>query len=808
VTITPPEHQRTHTPVIQEKEFWLLIALGILCFYRPLFTSDTFYFRDLYLHFIPQKQLFVRIVHGGELPLWDPYLHGGQPFLGNVQNLALYPTNFLYLILPLMIAFNVDLVFHVILCAVGSYWFARRLGFQTYSAFIVGVLFGFSGYTLSLMNLMNRLLAMAYLPLILTCWHLFISERKGRWFALSVLCGVFQIFAGAPEMSMITFTFLFLWTLIYPYSQTVFKRVLWCVGLGAFVGTIGSVQLMPASEMIQQSSRASAGGYVAFAHWSLYPQRIPELSISNFFGSFDKVSRTAYWGGKSEDRGYPYILSIYLGALTIAFAIAGLFSRNSDPLPNKARYCLGFIFVGSIVFSMGRFLPAFDFFYKTAFFLNRFRYPIKILAAAVLPAALLTASSVEHYFAEPKSSYSKRVSFAFLIIAGAISTFVGVCLIVPNVFTAFLDFYFSQSENVIRTGLREAFLHLAAMWFAAALILIAARISPRNWHRWALAGLMALDLVYAGYSINWYVPKDFFAIQPTLVPLVKQDLKGGRFMRGIDPPNIVVKMPKNDISLLFRYYIETLYDYTGAFFQIPLIYHQDFDGLAKREIHRIAEQMYTVPWKDRSALLSVSGIKVILSPEPIDTPGANLAALIATPSNTRFYLYRYTRNAERIRFVSRARMAKDSEDAFKQLTDPHFDPGTEVILETPSNIRQPRLCQQAGSIQITALRLNSSSMHVEIPCEGYLVFSEPYYPGWEFTIDGKKTEALKANYAFTALAIDPGNHNVERKYRPEGFRNGLMVSLLSSTILVAMLTVWRHNRKVSSSQKSKDLENQ
>src|SRR5262249_16912764 len=147
-------------------------------------------------------------------------------------------------------------------------------------------------------------------------------------------------------------------------------------------------------------------------------------------------------------------------------------------------------------------------------------------------------------------------------------------------------------------------------------------------------------------------------------------------------------------------------------------------------------------------LLSVSGIKVILSPEPIDIPGANLAAVIATPSNTRFFLYRYTRNSERIRLVSQVRIARNSDEAFKELNDSKFDPGTEVILETSSGIKQPPPCQEPASIQIIAARMNFSSMHAEIPCQGYLVFSEPYYPGWEFIVDGKETEALKANYAF------------------------------------------------------------
>src|SRR5688572_18365904 len=134
----------------REKEFWILIVSGLVLFHRPLFFGETFFFRDLHLHFFPQKLRFVELFRSGELPLWDPILHGGQPFLADLNNMALYPANWIYLLLPEVFAFNLDIIFHVLLCAAGAYWLARWLGISPLASIVAGAVYAFCGYSLSL----------------------------------------------------------------------------------------------------------------------------------------------------------------------------------------------------------------------------------------------------------------------------------------------------------------------------------------------------------------------------------------------------------------------------------------------------------------------------------------------------------------------------------------------------------------------------------------------------------------------------------------------------------------------------------
>src|SRR5688572_17243642 len=68
------------------------------------------------------------------------------------------------------------------------------------------------------------------------------------------------------------------------------------------------------------------------------------------------------------------------------------------------------------------------------------------------------------------------------------------------------------------------------------------------------------------------------------------------------------------------------------------------------------------------------------------------------------------------------------------------------------------------------------SVHVNAPTDGFLFFSEPSYPDRKATIDGRSVPALRANLAFTAVAVPAGEHDVELRYRPSSFYLGSLIS--------------------------------
>jgi uncharacterized membrane protein YfhO len=75
---------------------------------------------------------------------------------------------------------------------------------------------------------------------------------------------------------------------------------------------------------------------------------------------------------------------------------------------------------------------------------------------------------------------------------------------------------------------------------------------------------------------------------------------------------------------------------------------------------------------------------------------------------------------------------------------------------------------------------------VNTPADAYLVLSEVWYPGWQATVDGIPTPVLRANYAFRAVRLEPGEHQVHVTFVPRSWRLGVAVSGLTLLILVGL----------------------
>src|SRR5206468_12518057 len=80
-----------------------------------------FFYRDNFSTHYPVKVISSRIFQAGEIPYWNFHDGGGQPLAGNPNTLTFYPDNFLYLILPAHVAFNLHFIIHLV-----AAWFAMR----------------------------------------------------------------------------------------------------------------------------------------------------------------------------------------------------------------------------------------------------------------------------------------------------------------------------------------------------------------------------------------------------------------------------------------------------------------------------------------------------------------------------------------------------------------------------------------------------------------------------------------------------------------------------------------------------------
>jgi hypothetical protein len=135
------------------------------------------------------------------IPLWDPYIMGGMPYLADMQSAVFSPFSLPAYVLPFWWSLGVIALLKVVTAAMGTYLLSRALRTGLAGAFLAGLVFGFG------------LFMIAWIPWPLTNvfplipWMLFATERLVRRpgvlpaAGLAVLTAM-QFFGGHPESSV------------------------------------------------------------------------------------------------------------------------------------------------------------------------------------------------------------------------------------------------------------------------------------------------------------------------------------------------------------------------------------------------------------------------------------------------------------------------------------------------------------------------------------------------------------------------------------------------------------------------------
>lgn len=726
----------------RDRGAWGLVLIALGMFYRPL-AFETFYFRDLYLLFYPKRLLMT----GGGFPLWDPFTNGGLPFLTLPSNFAFHPSNVLYLVLPTLFAFNLVLVLHVMFCAVAAYWTARVARLSMPAAFVAGAVFAFCGYTLSTASLMPLLLGLPWIPMTVGLAHR--ALRDGRSIVPAAFAAAMPLFGAAVELTAMLFAVLAVWIAFARIAAPPRRRAIAFAIVAVGAAGLSLVVTLPASSVIAQSVRGERRSYESFSSWSVSPLRLPELAIPRYLGDTDTLRETRYWGRSLETGRFPYILSLYLGIPTLLLAFAGAWRRDGE-IPCRPLAVLSLL---ALTLSLGRHLPGFRAMYEQIPALGMFRYPVKAQLAMLFPVAILAACGVEVVRASQRR------------IAAIVAVAVGLVGIAAALFPSAFGFSAVPDRSLV-----ISFAH-------AMLVTIALVFAIRN--KWALAAVVAADLAIAGYSVNTYAARELFD-EPPAAAAVRQATGGLRFYASERPK--VLRAQGDSWRYLAEWNLSTLDDYNAATFGIPVVYHTDYDGLAPARIAHLASLMPSLRWEQRRGLLDRAGVRAFLTTATLPMPEI---ARIDTPREP-LHLYANP-TAAPARFVGRVTLAHDPDDAILRVIN-SGDLST-AIVETPVPVDN---CGTAP-VRLISRTLHSARYEVDAPCRGLVVFAENHYDGWRATVDGRETPHTRADYAFTAVAVGPGRHTIERRYFPPRLVGGAVGTVAAALALLLLIILSRRD---------------
>jgi O-antigen/teichoic acid export membrane protein len=303
---------------------------------------------DLVLENLVWKQFIVQSIENGELPLWNPYLFAGVPFLAAGQHSALYPLSAVFYVLPLAKAYGLFTVLQLWLAGVFMYLFGRVLRMGPFPALIAGIVYQLSAFFLVSVVFTMIIAAAAWLPLLLAVIEIMVrkQEEKGAgpfvpiiYVVIGAIALGVHILAGHPEILVYTLMVMavyalvrlvMLWRLVGAWRPA-FRLGLWLAFMAGLGLGLGSVQLIPLFELVTRNFREGSVTYSDVVGWAYPTRQVLTFFLPGFFGNpahhgyWDLISRQwvsvdrIFWGIKNyvEAGSYVGILPLLLALVAV-----------------------------------------------------------------------------------------------------------------------------------------------------------------------------------------------------------------------------------------------------------------------------------------------------------------------------------------------------------------------------------------------------------------------------------------------------------------------------------------------------------
>lgn len=751
------------------------LALGALAlanagfFWRLLFSSNVWMpvgGGDLVSFLYPVYSFAARSLKAGDLPLWNPYLYGGAPFAADNQSGLFYPLNLAaFLLRPRLDYRTMELqaVAHFYLagvCAYLGFRYIKRQPLKRWAALVGAAAFMFSDLFVTHFGNLNMIASAAWLPLIFCLFRRALDEKR---FALAAGAGVllgFAALAGHVQPLIYTVLALGLYFLYHAHGhrQSNWRALLGMTSLLAVTMIVAfgvaAPALLPSYEMSRLSLRAGLT-YQDASQYSLPPAALVGLLVPGIFGR----GPSGYWGP------WPRVEVGYVGILPLLLASLALLLRRD----NLTRF-LALLAVLALFLALGNFTILHGWLYRFVPGFNMIRAPARFIYLLDFALAALAALGLDVLLRPiPRSSrhtWCQVLRFSPLLV-------LSVALIVLPVTCATLLYSQDKAPEIfalLLTGTSGIVFALVLLSCGVAILHLRGR---HRVHQFTLGLIVFVLILFDLASLGAYTELEFndptagFE-HPAAIAFLKNDPGYYR----IDTRTEVWDVWQPDLSLLHG-----IFDVWGIYNPLVLAdYHRYWEGLGSRStsLYNFLNAKYVVGHKD-----------VVLDWEKFE---------LAFDADPTVNVYRNTQVLPRAFVVHKSSSVPDQEQAFTAIHRTNFDPATTVVVEDGSTLTAAT--PGTSEARIVSYSNNEIRLQASTSIPGYLVMSEVYYPGWKVEVDGHPADLQRANYAFRAVLLPPGAHQVRLYFQPMTWKAGMICSLftwviLAIVVLRALLSSWQ-----------------
>ena len=720
---------------------------------------------------------------GGSIPLWNPYIMLGHPFLGEGQAAIFHPLSWFFIALPTGVAYNWIVACCFLFAGLAFYGYLRALNLSLEASFCGALTWCCSNVFISRIygGHITNLLIFFELPLMLMFW-----ERHRQSGSLRPLVGLslvyaLMILAAHPQFLYIFSLFFMCYVLAHSaLAATEGRAAALAEGkaiarLGCFVLLgigIGAIQLLPTADFAGQSFRTQASiDYCGT--YSYPPECLSSLFLPGFFGySLLEDAAGFYWG-----RGNYWEMTVYLGVLPLLLALPGFFAA-----PRRRRLALAACALVFFTLALGAFTPLFPLIYKYVPFFNMFRGPSKNIHAAELCLATFAAFGFESLL-RPASGGAGNRRLKPALFAGAALILLALAFgawVLPHPEAAgshlrrLAAWTLGEKVNNFGPASFAAWAHWASTQLFRSVIFMALALGllALAWKgKWPRAHLpLAIALILADSALAFHPLLATYDESITRAPSeMMEPLQGGAY-----PQRVLAPAYSPNLPMLYKFSSPS--GYVGA----ALARYNNFIN-AYKGLSPDTEQVFN-PVHELAAQMSFWAFDAVVFPRQMLTPGMPVAASAGDQN-----LVRLPRPFPRAYLAAAPRPCRDEQDALQYAlaTGP-------ALQQSPAVERAPAALPPAAPLepqegaQITAFSPNRIELEAKAAQPRVLVLAEAYEKNWKATVNDVAAPVFPANYLFRGVIVPAGNSHVVFSYQPAAFRWGALLSLLSLSGALAL----------------------
>jgi uncharacterized membrane protein YfhO len=731
----------------------ILLTLSVL-FFIPFWATKTipysgdFTGSDLTELNLPLRFMAASAWQAGQVPLQSNLLAAGFPLLAEGQAGVFYPLNFLYIFLPFWLAINISLLLNFFLAALFSHWYFRSLKVSQAGSLFAAIAFSFGGFFIFRLKHLNLINAAIWLPLLFYLIEkYFTAKKKYLVVACWPLVLAVQFFAGHPQITYVTAisAMVYFGLRLWQEEGNNIKSVILKFGLiwlavGILALGLSAIQLLPTLVNSLDSGRSISLDYsqivrlaypVASLAFFVSPYIYGNPAENSFVNNFQAFG--VFW----ENNIYFGLLPLILALVAILF----LFAKNKlVRILTVFSLCCWLVVFQDLS-------PVFIILWKTFPGFEMFRFHQRFLLPILLVLTALAGLGFDYFWQE-----LRRIKPRFRILAKSKMFFswllplLLILVLLVDLYVmathylgmADMDSYFNQPEtvNFLKTD-QTNFRIYSIGW-------------PQAWQ--------SVNELAGGWNNNLALQTEW---------------------RQIVPPNSNVFW--GIASAQDRASLEGgMLDRYSHFLQNQILLQTN-------------QESATTSLEINSStlnLMTLYNVKYLLAFKELSNSNLVLTDRISNTLVPSVKVYQNTKQLGLAYGVFKVIEATSTAEMLNLVLDDDFDPTEEIVLVDLPVSKNNEEDQATSTVNIINQNNAAYALTVDFSADGYLFISQIFDNGWQAKVDGRAVSLLRANFAFMALPLASGYHEIELTYWPKEFSWGLILSLVSLVALIGWIAIY------------------